>query len=298
VLETPTVVHEDFRGYTILPGDVSTSPGGRKMVPCPLNRGVAVRDYAYWTWRDTANLGVGGPNGQGVDTGRLIELLGGTANQYGAGQVPTIGLPLLVEFRAYPDDLDRGFNPVRLLVPGVGVSGAPWFRAFSTGFANATGPATLVQPDQVQVATGGLNTLGLPTGPTDLAVYQGQVDFVTRVNRAHTIWFDTGAPSLFGDAVFSPSLGELLPGTSLVLACRGATAIGDPNGLRADATSYDPYGDFGGGQVSFLNGDRTWKASLPELDGARFVQARITVISNAESGVRPRLSALGIPFGR
>jgi hypothetical protein len=297
-LEAPTVVHEAHRGYTILPGDATMSPGGRRMVPYPLNRGIALRDYTYWTWRDTSLQAVAGPNGQGVDTARLLELAGGTPGLYGAGQVPTIGLPLLVETRTYPDSGILGLNLLRVLVPAPGGTQVPWFRAFSSGFVSPSGVATLVEPDQLQAAVGGLNTLGLPAGPTDLAVYQGQVDFVTRVNRAHTIWFDAGAPSSFGDAVFEPSLAELSPGTGLELAFRGATSVIDSGGVIGDATMYDAYGDFRGGPVTFLGADPTWKAALPELDGARFVQVRMTMISNAESGVRPRLSSLGIPYSR
>jgi hypothetical protein len=290
-----TSVHDDFLGYAINPLEGFDSVGGIKMVPFPLNRNIPLSEYKYWTWRDTSVLAVGGPNGQGVDTAQLIAVTGeGTKGAYGAGAVPTIGLPLLVELRAYPNSSIQGFNLARVLVPSPDVN--PRFRAVSSGFVPPTGPTQIVNPDQLTTAIGSQNTLGSPTPPTDLAVYEGQVDFVVRVSRAHTIWMDAGAASSFGPA---EAVQTVPAGTSIQVEFRGATGVVDPNNGLADATLYDPYGDYrNGGVVQFTNSDPTWKQAPSQLNGSRYIQARITFSANAEAGVTPRISALGVAFSR
>jgi len=42
--------------------------------------------------------------------------------------------------------------------------------------------------------------------------------------------------------------------------------------------------------------DGRWHASAAEINGARFVQARISFLANAESGASPRIDSLGIAF--
>ena len=70
--------------------------------------------------------------------------------------------------------------------------------------------------------------------------------------------------------------------------------------VPADASKMDPYGDpydpffqppnapppipF---LVTYLNADSGWKTDLAELDGAQFIQMRITMTSNVESSVSP-----------
>ena len=102
-------------------------------------------------------------------------------------------------------------------------------------------------------------------------------------------------------------------GTQVVLAYRGASTVGSSmNGAPAfDAMDLDAYGDqpdvIGAASpgnpigknadVVFLDpADSSWKNDLDAIDGARFVQLRVTFISNAESGLTPELGALGIPF--
>ena len=68
-------------------------------------------DYVYYTWRDTALTAVGGPGGEGVDIGILGQLgLPSQPGLFAKDEVPSIGLPLLMEFRTYPDSMAFGLN--------------------------------------------------------------------------------------------------------------------------------------------------------------------------------------------
>jgi hypothetical protein len=42
--------------------------------------------------------------------------------------------------------------------------------------------------------------------------------------------------------------------------------------------------------------DESWTTDINDLDGARYVQARITLISNPETQLTPVFSALGISY--
>ena len=82
-------------------------------------------------------------------------------------------------------------------------------------------------------------------------------------------------------------------------AFRGATQItGLANAQNGE--NIDPYGNrrpqgtnF---SVNYLDSDPRWKNTLAELDGARYVQVRVTMITSAETGAAPELDALGIAY--
>jgi hypothetical protein len=83
-------------------------------------------------------------------------------------------------------------------------------------------------------------------------------------------------------------------------AFRGAVLI---TGLAAaqDGENLDPYGDMkplstSTFTVNFLNSDPTWKSSLTEIPGARYVQVRMTMVTSAETGAAPELDAMGLSF--
>ena len=295
-----TILAPKSSGYAIQPLDSFKTPSGTLMQPFPVNIGKPVSQYTYWTWRNTGTIAVGGPNGGGVDT--QVNLDTTYDGYYASGAVPTIGLPILLDFRTYPAPTTaQGSNfPYLAAANTAGPSaGLPYFRIQSTGGILPNGQRKLIDPDQELTAQGGLDGAGNPTPPTDSGFYYGNVDFVTRVNRIHTIWFDAGSPSGFGEFVTIPRATEVPAGTQMTFAFRGGTAI-TALGPAQDADNLDPYGnkrpqgqDF---SVTFLNGDRTWKPSLTQLDGARYIQARVTMVSNAETGAGPELSAIGIPF--
>ena len=112
---------------------------------------------------------------------------------WGAGNVPTIGLPLLWEIRCYPDDGALGLNQFDLGT--VVLNGAPSMRAFSNGGVATGGITVIKDPDLQTTATGGFNPTSTPPGfvtvGLDNGFYLGQLNLVSRISRAHTIWFDT-----------------------------------------------------------------------------------------------------------
>jgi hypothetical protein len=300
-----TIVHPRALGYTVQPLDEFTSNSGTRMAPWPMNQGLSVSQFVYWTWRDTGKTKVAGPNGQGADYGNVFTVDPTAAAVYGANAVPTIGLPLLMEFRTYPNPLANGGNLFAgaLATPVLLPENQPFFTAYSAGGVAGT-VITDINPDG-EVTAQGTNPPGGPGNlPRNQFVYFGQADFVVRVNRAHSIWFDTGALNSFGSPVMEPPLSSLPPGTQLLLAYRGASGITGPVSRPwENASNMDPYGNpsplLAGGStwtVTFLNSDNSWHSTMQDLAGSQYFQVRITMVSNAESGVSPALSSLGFGF--
>ncbi len=312
-----TVVHPKARGYAVNPADAAVSPSGDVIAPYPLNRGVAPSQFSYWTWRDTSKQVVGAPNGTGADTGRLQQIVGAGASDkgfYPANKAPTIGLPLLTEFRTYPDAGANGLNSFSIAI-AINSSARPFFRAYSSGGVNPlTGAVTLVDPDNANVASGGINpTNGAPTMPADNVVYYGQADFVVRVSRMHTRWID----ALSSQTQFAPLLLDFANGpplgTGVVAAFRGASAISSTSTANwLDATRYDSYGDgYTSAQLTQLGlpsseafvpaffpnvADATWRSNVAALDGARFVQARLSFVCDPLTGATPVLDSFGLAY--
>ncbi|HVS11229.1 MAG TPA: hypothetical protein VMS76_15275, partial [Planctomycetota bacterium] len=312
-LESPSVVHPKTAGYVIDPSQAFAASTGTLMMPWPLNQGVPPAQHVFWTWRDTSIQALAGLKGVGADTRRLVQVTGyGFQGFYPAGQVPTIGLPLLTEFRTHPDPNALELNAFKVAF-AINSSALPAFRAYSAGGVTPTG-VKLIDPDNEPIAQGGISPSGGATTPIDNSVYFGQVDFVVRVSRAHTVWLDTqaAAPS-FAPAVVEPTGLYLPPGTQVALAFRGADGFSSPGLLSPwrDARNVGPYGEsYTPAQLTmlgkntnlsftpaFLNGDAGWKSALSQVDGARFVQVRITFVSNAATLEEPHLSGLGLAFG-
>ncbi|MCC6406528.1 MAG: hypothetical protein IT453_05150 [Planctomycetes bacterium] len=311
------VVHPKDYGYILTPADTFVSSTATLMHPWPLNRQIpAGLNPIYYTWRDTAVQTLGAPNGYGADTGRLIQVtgLGKAGVPYAKDFVPTVGLPLLFEFRCYPNDSSIGLNGFKIAL-AINSSAAPFFRAFSTGGILASGQPKKIDPDNEPTAQGGVNpATGLTTPALDNSFYYGQADFVVRISRSHSIWFDTqlGAPIYYTPLV-EPTPSQQPAGTSLVFAYRGATTLtpapsgGNAKGTYINADNIDFYGDskttaLGGAAAAAYSvgfqtpGDNTWKTSLPGLSGAKFFQFRVSFISNAATGLYPELSAVAFPF--
>ena len=150
----------------------------------------------------------------------------------------------------------------------------------------------------------------------------------------HSIWLDTlsvnaGFPD-YSDPILEPRPDDQPNGTSVVLSYRGASVIdipitdpaqADPDAWL-DARQYDAYGDplvtrtISGpncpnyAMVNTLVEDfanfipthfpdpntTVWFDDINDLDGARYLQVRITFVSNAATGLTPELSTLAIPF--
>jgi hypothetical protein len=306
-----SVVHEKTKGYTVDPSDLFIAPTGTPMMPWPMNRNIPLSEFTYWTWRDTAKLSRGAPNCGGADPQRLQQILGpsfGMLGFYGPNDVPTIGLPLLTEFRCYPDAAALGTNHLQTSF-ALNSSYKPTFRAFSAGGVSSSG-TKIVNPDSEPNATGGIGSLGNPTLPIDNTVNWGQADFVVRVSRAQTRWLDTGdAHSILA----SVTAKQLPAGTQVSLAYRGARALHASSGEPwFDARNLDPYGEsYTAGQLTMLqmppqnafaarffpNSDSPrWTENAAQLAPARYIQARITFVGNAMTAETPALDGFGITW--
>jgi hypothetical protein len=322
-----TVVHPKAKGYTLAPNDTKIATSGAVIAPWPLNRGVPQTEFVYWTWRDTGKIAVAAPSGDGADPQRLTQISGkgaGINKFYPVNKVPTIGLPLLMEFRTYEDAKANGQNGFKVAI-ALNSSSQPFFRAFSTGGINPNNPGqiTKVDPDTETTAKGGVSQNGLPSPGRDNVVYFGQGDFLVRVSRVHTIWFDTLPPgsanTIYSDPVIEPGASLAPAGTQLLLAFRGATQItlnSPPPGVLPyrDANLMDAYGDgFTSAQLTLLSlssslsftpqfypvsTDKSWKSNVSAINNANFFQARVTFITNPITGLVPELTSLGFAFRR
>jgi len=305
------VVHNRALGYVVDPADrfLSNTTPTVTMMPYPLNRNLPVSQHTFYTWRDTALQALGVPNqaqgGPGAELAIVIQVLNlpiVAGTPYPKGFVPTIALPLLMEFRCFPDSEALGLNSFDINI-AINSSSIPNFRAFSTGGNNSAGVPVPRDPDLQPTALGGFNPNsnppGLPTIPVDNVFYIGQMDLVIRISRAHTIWFNSGSPlPTYSPPVVEPRASDQPSGSSIELAFRGATIA--TGAITTSALAFDAYGEIpansGNGTVTFLNNDSKWKSSIDQIQGARFFQTRITFVSNADTSLSPTLSALGFAF--
>ncbi|MFT7670180.1 MAG: hypothetical protein ACI8X5_002887 [Planctomycetota bacterium] len=308
-LESGSIVHSKEKGYTINPAELYTSSTGVALMPYPMNQSGPVENQTRYTWRDTAIESLGGPNITGVPLDQEYLLSTGSPNGpkvYATDEVPSIGLPLLMEFRCYPGSGSLGLNSLDVSL-AANSSPRPNFRAHSSGGFSTSGLAVAVDPDNADVATGGFtqasNPPGAPTPGVDNASYTGAIDFVTLKSRVHSIWFDTGSSSPNYSA--AATLSDLPLGTHVQLSYRGADNIaggtpGQALDIQTDAASLDPYGDPTGtalGTPNFFSGDSSWTNDITTLNGARFLQVRISFISNHVTNEIPDLGGLGISWG-
>jgi hypothetical protein len=317
-LDAPKVIHPRERGYTINPINAFTSAAGRILIPWPVNQGIPQSEFSYFTFRDTRVLAVGGPLSPGVPPARLFQLQGVMVPfpyNYIRERIPTIGLPLLMEFNCYPDNTVVGLNGFQV-AQALATAPQPFFRVFSTGGVDTSNTVRRVDPDSDTVATGGFSPGlgGAATPPEDNTLYYGQADFVVLVSVVHTAWFDSQLKGTvrWEPAVIEPDPSALPTGTEVSVAFRGALQINDDemvtgNGTQNafDASMLDPYGDahkvwmglnvMGAGFFpEFLGGTPNWTSDLSDLDGAPLIQARITFVSNPISLLTARIDALGI----
>ncbi|MEM8713217.1 MAG: Ig-like domain-containing protein, partial [Planctomycetota bacterium] len=278
--ETQQVVHPRERGYQIDQGALETTVNGTTLVPFPFNRDVEDEDKRFFTWRDTRLRGRAGGSNAGVEPWAYSLALGldiPNPPYYSTSSVQTIGLPLLMEFRTVPDLSASGQNAWELNL-AVNSSSRPYFRAFSTGGVNTAGSQVFIDPDNEVTSNGGYSPGSTPPGaPTfgrDNTFHLGAMDYVTRVNQSHSVWFESiieNEPG-FGGRVYSDPTIEPGPesqptGTDISFFFRGATEIefantagntgqadnfsGDPNVIPPGLTDYqydaftiDLYGDY------------------------------------------------------
>lgn len=300
-LSPQRVVHVRSLGYSVNPVDAFLSSSGTVNLPYPLNRGGG--PLLTYTWRDTSVLAQAGPAGAGVpldvEVGPPLFLEPQAGALAPAGAVPSIGLPLLMEFRCFPEASAIGLNALDIAL-AINSSALPAFRAYSSGGYNTSGQPVAKDPDLELVPSGGFNPTsnppGLPSLSAENTFYMGQLDLVTRVSRVHSAWIDTDA---LAPDYFDPLVGADTPGaSSVVLEYRGASAFSGPGvGDEFNATKLDAYGEITSGRTPlFFNGISTWSDDIDALDGARYLQVRITLANDLGTGLSPELGSLGIAF--
>lgn len=302
LIEPQVVVHPRQLGYVIKPADLFIGGLSTPLMPFPWNRSGA--PPTSYTWRDTALIVRGGQNSPGIpldiEVGppfRFEPAIGAIA---GPGKVPSIGLPLLWEIRTYPTDAGLGFNSLDILIPSTFGFAFPHWRAYSTGGIDESGRTVVKDPDLEFTPSGGFNPSSTPPGkPTgfqaDTSVYVGQIDTVVRVSRVLTAWIDTGvvAPR-YVEPVMEP---RQMPGKSAVLLdFRGATGFASSAGTQPfDARAMDVYGEIEAGAVQFHAGGQ-WSSDITSLDGAQFLQLRLSFVNDVAGGLAAELDSLGWAF--
>ena len=320
-------MHDQGLGYLIDPVNLFIGGSGTAFMPYPINKGKPESEWTFYTWRDTSITARGGLNSNGIPTFIESDLgiqpvgiaVGGLANQ---NDVPSLGLPLLMEVKCYPSDVGIGLNALACAI-AINSSSLPTFRIFSTGGFDESQAPKIKNPDAQPAPTGGFNAnpqlpqaLGTTTPPRDNVFYYGQLDLVVRVSRVVTRWLDTADTSPdYLDPILEPRAEDQPSDTSLTVHYRGAKAI--TAGLAVDedpkvnVEALNIYGEepgLLGGQIysasllenphiNFLNTNR-WVTDLDLADTAQYFQARFTFVSNTVSGLSPTLSAFGVAYLR
>ena len=298
------IVHARSFGYRIEPRDLFVGVSGNRLMPWPMNKSGTFTSY---TWRDTSVLAKDGLDSAGipllVEVSQPLALVPGPAGRIaGPGRVPAWGLPLLIEVRCFPSSNALGLNPLEIYL-AQNAQQLPCFRAFTTGGINQLRIPVLVNPDLALFPEGGFNPNTNPPGkPTtfqaDNSFYSGQLETVTRVSRAHTIWMEAElAEPHYLPPVVAPQPSEQPGNSRIELEFRGANAFFGTAVTEAfDARELDPLGDVGELDVDFHRGDNRWTSDLSSLDGAHFVQMRLTFVNDIIALVGPELSAVGIAY--
>lgn len=336
------VLHFRARGYTVNPGDIFTTNNGLKLLPFPLNRKSAPDQFTYYTWRDTSIQERAGPDGWGANplqyyiaTGEPPPITGDCAGTmfpptpnpfYSPGNLQTIALPMLLEFRCFADDGAVGINRFDTSSAN-GTSNRPYFRAHSTGGKNTTFDTVIIDPDLETRANGGFDpnstpSPGVATPGLDNIVYIGSVDFVTRVSRGFSVFFPAIDPSSglnfpspnYFPITIEPPVEKQPLGTDVQVSFRGANTIENEE-AQFDADELDLYGDHYeeivslcdgsithnpgsefNADISFFNADQRWFDDASSISGATYYQIRLTFISNGATGLVPEVSAVALTW--
>ncbi|MAW61131.1 MAG: hypothetical protein CMJ94_09860 [Planctomycetes bacterium] len=301
---TETTVFDS--SYAVRAVDVFTAASGVEYIPWP-------EFTELFTFRDTAIPQSIQDGANGTGSPPAAHGLGAAAGGfYDPGSVPSIGLSLLGRFRCYNvgniEPINQ-FNSYQF----VANSPLPAWRVFSAGGISANGDVITVVPDNGDQGglqpTGGWRN-GTATRPDEDTIYATQADFVVRVSRAYTHWFDFGgvlpANGVRG-IVVEPVEAFQLPGTDLIVEYRGSFSVTHPanpttapSPLTDAEKTLDLYGDFNNtsGSVSLPS---AWTTDLSSLEATateqyRYFQLRISFVANADRSLPATLDGLGIAF--
>ncbi|HEX9794003.1 MAG TPA: hypothetical protein VGC54_08475 [Planctomycetota bacterium] len=304
--------------YTLRSINVFQASSGTSMLPYP--------SFATtYTYRDTAiDQTILGGAAASIGSPPLAHSVAtGEGTLWGPEQVPSIGLPLLWRTRTYSRGNFIGANRFQTvhMVPNAfnGICGQPnepAFRVLSVGGTDGANNFSPVIPDNKDF--GGTSPIGgflngQPTTNHDPLMYWGQVDFVVRVSRVYTHWFDMGtvvdSPDAIVGTVLEPANVVQSPGTAVEVEFRGSASVSHPanplvtpSPLLTTELTLDDYGDFipgAGGSVSVpgawnANPQAALQVVNPPFN--RYFQMRITFVSNANDNLRSFIDGYGIAW--
>ncbi len=320
----PMLVHDREDGFFVAQTGVFQSETGTVMLRYPMNVNAAPGEQRTYTWRDTAITSRGGLNNQGTQSvvpglphPQEQFLVFGNANAdpndtdqfsylYNGGDlgIPSIGLPLLMEFNCFPSEA-VSLNNFDVSISTTSAP-RPFSRAFSTGGFNVSGNPVIKNPDSETAPTGGFNGnpgLGIPLGATtpgrDPTVYLGQMDIVVRISRVYTTMISANASTPdYTALVQEPNAIDQPTGTRIEFAFRGDN--GTPAAGYLDSADLDLYGnsidETSTGTMDLSISQPEWSDSLDSIDNLPWAQVRMSFIGNTETLLTPRLSALGVAY--
>jgi len=270
-----------------------------------------------YTWRDTS---MPKPNGSTLKGGNTSDgwgvpprVVSGFAPTYLRGYYPSIALPLLMRYRSYPRGGEWGFNGFQVQIM-VGSSNTPAFRVFSAGGQDTGAVWNLVVPDSNPKGThphGGYQTSGPTAGNTTIGwgpeLYWGQVDFVTKVSKVYTHWFDFGANlNSLSSVTLEPTSTQANPGTAVLVDYRASTQVLNAACVALDIASplsdasanFDAYGDYDNTACGQVDPTTSWTddAAALVISGQRFFQLRFTFVANIDQDLEAELDAFGFAY--
>jgi hypothetical protein len=298
--------------YSLVGSNTFASPQGVVYAPWP--------DFDdTYTWRDNSfsealNGGPSGSKAYGIPPAVTLQ-----PPIFPPGKWPSIVAPLLMRFRCYPRGDFVGYNgfQVQIMVPS---SNVPTFRIFSYG-GNGGDLVVPDVPESGTKPTGGVSTGGGTQKGFGPELYWGQVDFVVRVSRVFTHWFAFGGVlNGIGTQVIEPSAQP--DGASIQVEWRGTEVIDvsqcisgeDPTPLNDATSQLDDYGEFQAAPISqdrlaappplsdfcaTMSDPSDWTTDAASLAAElkwKFVQLRITFVSNIKKDLEPELDAYGFAW--
>lgn len=301
---SPTIVHNRALGYTVNPSDLFISTSNTPMMPYPLNRGLA--PTLTYTFRDTTieSLGADGdPNQPGAPLQIESDVgVSGTVGTFDAAEVPSFGLPLLIELKCFEASRGLGLNLFDVSLANAFGATTPNFRAYSAGGIDTTGDRQIVLPDSEDIPQGGYNANSTPPGrrtttTADNVFYMGQLDTVVRVSRVHTVWLDSGnlVSPTWQTPILEPANSAQPSGTTVAIDFRSATGFSATGNQPFNGAALDAFGNTAGGAPQPQN-LTDWSSDISIGDGQRYLQARITFVNNITTGTSPELNVLVLPF--
>jgi hypothetical protein len=293
--------------YTLRQVNTFVAQSGNTMLPWP-------DFFTTYTWRDTAipPTIVGGA-AQSIGSPSTLWLIdqGLGAPLWEPEVVPSVGLPLLARFRTYPTGEKIGVNTFQV-TQMVRLSQLPAFRIYSAGGQDASGTWHQVIPDHQgsggTAPVGGYNSLGARTDAFDPYVYWSEVDFVVRVSRVFTHWFDFGSALSSGGAIdvqLEPETANQEVGTRVIVDFRGAIQVmhgGDPtqgpSPLTDASSDFDNFGEYDINAAGGVSTPSEWTEDLADLEDQqyRYFQIRLTFINNTDESLEGRMDGLGLAW--